>query len=242
MTLDASSRTAYGHTIGVSASISGRQFFCSWSGGKDSCLSLYRAVKEGGRPSVLLTMMIESGERSRSHGLRQEVIRAQADALSIPLVVRSASWSTYEDAFRLAAGEFAAKGIAAAVFGDIDLHEHRDWCVRVCREAGVEAYHPLWGMDRLDVVREFLDLGFEAYIVAMKDGLGGDSRALDLLGRPFDKASVELLTELGVDACGETGEFHTVVTGGPMFKRPIGLRFGRPLLRDGYWFVDAGVG
>lgn len=208
----------------------GCPFFCSWSGGKDSCLCLYKAVREGGQPSALLTMMIEGGERSRSHGLRQEVIRAQADALGVPLVTCSASWSTYEDVFRRAALEFAAQGITDAVFGDIDLHEHREWCVRVCREAGVEAHHPLWAMDRLDVVREFLDAGFKAYIVAMKDRLGGgDSRILDLLGQPFDRTSVRLLTECGVDACGEEGEFHTVVTGGCLGGQSV-CALGSPFL------------
>lgn len=127
----------------------GRQFFCSWSGGKDSCLSLYRAVKADGVPAALITMMTEGGERSRSHGLRLDVIRAQAEALSVSLVTRSASWGTYEDVFREAVREFAVQRITIGAFGDIDLDEHREWCVRVCAEAGAEAVHPLWKMDNL---------------------------------------------------------------------------------------------
>ena len=246
--------------------IDGQRFFCSWSGGKDSSLSLYRAIRARGVPAALLTMMTEGGERSRSHGLRLDVIRAQADALGIPLVTRSASWGTYEDVFREAVREFAMQGITTGVFGDIDLDEHREWCVRVCREAGakagmpadgrteggligehgsvagVRAIHPLWKMDRMDVVREFLDVGFRAHIVAMKDGLGTDGASKDLLallGQPFDRRAVDLLVAHGADACGEAGEFHTVVTDGPLFRRPLRLQFGEPTLRDGYWFVDA---
>ena len=297
----------------VHETLNGRKFFCSWSGGKDSALSLHRAIQAGGIPAALLTMMTEGGERSRSHGLRLDVLRSQAEALGLPLITRSASWSTYEDVFRETVREFAQQGITAGVFGDIDLDEHREWCVRVCREAGlkaelagpegaagpddtvedvraeaqddvraeaqdgVRAVHPLWKMDRMDVVREFLDAGFQAYIVAMKDGVGRDcagtdggcnegadtdggsnegadndaarnrcagadalrSNLLALLGRPFDLHAVNLMVAHGIDACGEVGEFHTVVTGGPLFRRPLDLQFGEPVLRDGYWFVDA---
>lgn len=255
--------------------LDGQRFFCSWSGGKDSCLSLYKAVQAGGIPAALITMMTEGGERSRSHGLRMDVIRAQADALGIPLVTRSASWGTYEQVFREAVREFAGQGITTGVFGDIDLDEHLEWCVRVCGEAGATAVHPLWKMDRMDAVREFLGAGFQAHIVAMKDGLGdgaatrsnssepgpgsdgggtlggvGVSAArsngagtdlLSLLGKPFDLHVVDLMVRHGIDACGEVGEFHTVVTGGPLFKKPLRLQFGEPILRDGYWFVDAAL-
>lgn len=217
--------------------IAGRKFFCSWSGGKDSCLSLYKALKAGGTPAYLITMMTETGERSRSHGLRLGIVRAQAASLGVPLVTRSASWGTYEEVFRSATREFVLEGVTLGIFGDIDLDEHRQWCVRVCGEAGAEAYHPIWKYDRLAAVREFLDAGFRAHVVAVKDGL--PAGAMGLLGKPFDRAAADLLIELGIDACGEGGEFHTVVTDGPLFRKPINLWFGPPVLRDGYWFVDA---
>lgn len=264
--------------------IADRRFFCSWSGGKDSTLSLYKAIRGGGVPVALFTMMAEGGERSRAHGLSISVLRAQSKALGIPLVSRSASWDEYEGVFREAAAEFAAKGVKGGVFGDIDLDEHRAWCVRVCREAGAEAFHPLWKMGRLDVVKEFLDSGFQAYVVAVKDGLGrnGDAKSeaegegdakweadakreadakceiytksevdakreadikgsglIELLGKPFDDNAVKLLLSLGLDACGESGEFHTVVTGGPLFSESVSLRFGQPFRKDGHWLVDA---
>lgn len=226
--------------------LSGRRFFCSWSGGKDSCLSLYKAMMAGGTPAYLLTMMTETGERSRSHGLKIDVIQAQAAAMGIPIVTRSATWGTYEEVFRNAVRRFVSEGATLGVFGDIDLDEHLQWCVRVCGDAGAEAYHPIWKVDRLAAVREFLDAGFQAHIVAIKDGLGSDSNdahrsLLDLLGKPFDRVAVDSLSRYGIDACGEGGEFHTVVTDGPLFDRPLMLRFGQRVLRDGYWFVDEEV-
>jgi len=223
-------------TEGAAMSISTRKFFCSWSGGKDSCLALYKAVKAGGVPALLLTMMVEDGERSRSHGLSLDILRAQAGAMGIPLVTRSASWATYEEVFLKAAREFAEQGIKDGVFGDIDLDDHREWCVRVCSEAGVQAHHPLWKLDRLQAVHEFLDAGFQAYIIAVKDGVGRS-----LLGRPFDMDAVRSMQALGIDPCGEQGEFHTVVTGGPLFSNSLSVSFGEPVLKGGYWFLDAKV-
>lgn len=110
----------------------------------------------------------------------------------------SASWGMCEDVFREAVGEFSSQGVTTGVFGDIDLDEHRAWCVRVCEEAGARAVHPLWKMDRPDVVREFIDAGFQAHIVAMKDGVGKDGVDRDSVGR-------DLLAMLGRTAIRAVG-------------------------------------
>ena len=80
-------------------SIEGRPFFCSWSGGKDSCLALYHAIQTGGRPECLFTMMAENNHTSRSHGLSRSLLEHQADRLGIPIVFRSATWDEYEATF-----------------------------------------------------------------------------------------------------------------------------------------------
>jgi diphthine-ammonia ligase len=145
----------------------GIPFVCSWSGGKDSCLALYRAVAAGAEPKVLLSMLREDGTRSRSHGLQREVLQAQADSLGVPLVTKTASWPDYESVFIAALQELKAVGVAAGVFGDIDIDEHQLWEEQVCAAAGIEAYLPLWKTSRLALLGEFLMLGFEATIVTI---------------------------------------------------------------------------
>jgi uncharacterized protein (TIGR00290 family) len=208
--------------------------FCSWSGGKDSCLALHRAVAAGGRPRCLLTAMVEHGTRSRSHGLRDELLQAQAAALGLELRLVATSWAGYEAAVGGAIEALAAEGVRDGVFGDIDLAEHREWCVRVCAAAGARAHHPLWGGARRALVDEVLALGYDARIVAVRDGVVDAA----LLG---ERLTAELAAELeaaGVDACGELGEFHTVVVDGPAFAAPVRVRAGRRELRDGCWFLD----
>src|SRR4051812_24299292 len=100
---------------------------CSWSGGKDSCLALYRALKGGGKLACLVTMFTEDGQRSRSHGLAREVLEAQAAAVGAPLLSVAATWDAYETAFVGLLRNAKARGAETAVFGDIDIPSHREW-------------------------------------------------------------------------------------------------------------------
>ena len=212
----------------------GSRFFCSWSGGKDSCLALHRVVQAGAGPGVLLTMLTEDGARSRAHGLPVPLLMEQASCIGMPIVFRAASWKSYEDAFLDAIKDLKVQGVEHGIFGDIDLEPHREWVERVCAIAGVEACEPLWKGERRDLLKEFIGCGYDATVVAVKDGV------LDrtLLGRRLDRSLVDELVAAGVDASGEKGEYHTVVTDGPIFQRPLRIVNGESVLRDGYWFLD----
>ncbi|HEY73528.1 MAG TPA: diphthine--ammonia ligase [Thermoflexia bacterium] len=212
----------------------GTPFVCSWSGGKDSCLALYRAASAGARPKFLLTMLQEDGKRSRSHGLARDVLQAQALALGIPLLTRATSWDEYEAVFVAALQGLSEAGIEAGVFGDIDIEDHRLWEEKVCGAAGIGAYLPLWKTPRLELFDEFLSRGFEAVIVAVCEekldkAYLGETLSVEL-AREFDR--------LGIDPAGEEGEYHTVVTNGPIFSRPLRLEVGEQVFRSGYWFLD----
>lgn len=212
-------------------------FFCSWSGGKDSCLALYRALKAGASPRFLFTMLDESGERSRSHGLVQDVLRAQARSLGIPLKTACASWSEYEAVFVAALQEMAEEGVRAGVFGDIDIDSHREWEERVCSRAGLEAYLPLWHAPREALLGELLTVGFAGSIVATR----AEEMGQEWLGRDLDEALFEQLAALGIDPSGEAGEYHTLITDGPIFARPLRIRKRAAVLRSGYWVLDVGL-
>ena len=215
----------------------GVPFVCSWSGGKDSCLALYRAMQAGAEPAFLLSMLREDGARSRSHGLPLDVLEAQAASLGIPLVARTASWSDYESVIVAALRELKDAGARAGVFGDIDLDCHREWEEKVCGAARIEAWLPLWQTPRLALLNEFLLLGFEALVVATDDGQLGK----DYLGRVLDRELVGEFERLRIDPSGEEGEYHTLVTGGPIFGEPVRVEVGEHTLCDGHWFLDVRV-
>lgn len=211
-----------------------RPFFCSWSGGKDSCLALYKAIQAGGDPTYLLTMMTEEGKRSRAHGLSQEVLGKQAESLGIPLMTAATSWKNYEQVLRSSLDTLRDKGVEAGVFGDIDLVEHREWIEGVCEKEQIAPYFPLWNRGRVEVVQEFVRLGFQAVIVAVQEGVLSES----FLGEPLTAELIDHMIEQGIDPAGEAGEYHTVVAAGPIFKKPISFSMKDRSLRDGYWYLD----
>ncbi|WP_442781497.1 diphthine--ammonia ligase [Collimonas fungivorans] len=194
----------------------------SWSGGKDSCLALWRARQSGVRIERLVTALDESGQRARSHGVPPVLLQAQADALGVPLVFYSASWQQYEEKFVAALRDAHGAGMRHAVFGDIDLQAHRDWEEKVCAQAGLQASLPLWNQPRRRLVDEFLALGFKALVVCVN----GRHLPQDFCGREFDAAFLADLPP-EVDACGENGEFHTFVYDGPAFAHPVPFRRDR---------------
>jgi len=216
--------------------IKDQPFFCSWSGGKDSCLALYYALQQGGKARRLLTM-VENEERSKSHRLPVELLQKQAELLQIPLTTCVASWEEYEEKFLATIKKFKAEGINYGVFGDIDIPGHLKWVQDICAQADITAYHPLWQKSRRQVVHEFITAGFKAMIVVVNEKLCDKV----FLGRMLDLALIEELEEQGVDPCGENGEFHTVVIGGPIFRHDLPLRTGPEQYHDGYWFLPVNV-
>ncbi|MET3574543.1 adenosine nucleotide hydrolase [Bhargavaea ullalensis] len=208
-------------------------FFSSWSGGKDSALAFHMAVQNGGRPERLLTMFDGEGDRSKSHAVSESIIRAQADRLEVPLVIRRAGWTDYKDEFLAGLEEIREAGIRTGVFGDVDLEDHLKWVRDTCAEKGMTAEHPLWGMSRKEVVEAFLAAGFRALVVVGQDGRFPS----EWVGRPFDAELIRDMEERGIDPCGESGEFHTLVTGGPVFREPLPVRIEGTAGRDGYTFA-----
>jgi uncharacterized protein (TIGR00290 family) len=189
---------------------------CSFSGGKDSCLALWRAQQQGLDVRTLLVMFEEGGERSRSHAIPLALIERQARALALELMVRNASWKSYEAVFTEALRTLRGSGHQVAIFGDIDLEAHREWEEKVCRAADIRPVLPLWQADRAALAREVMEAGFRAVVVCCDSRWLGD----EYCGRQYDASFLRDLPP-GVDACGENGEFHTFVYDGPNFSAPV---------------------
>jgi len=191
--------------------------FVSWSGGKDAALSCYRAMKHY-EISCLLNMVSEDGLTSRAHGVRTNVLRVQTDAMELPIIQQKTSWETYEREFKAAVSRLKQDGIEAGIFGDIDLAEHREWVERVCREVGVTAVLPIWEEKRDDLLREFIDEGFEAVVISVRNDVLGT----EWLGRIIDSCFMADLSNMeNVDLAGERGEYHTLVVSGPILKKKV---------------------
>lgn len=206
---------------------------CSWSGGKDSCFALMKAMETGIVPKVLLNVLNEAGKISRSHGIPAAILEAQAKAARLPIQMISSSWNEYEQKFTDALKQLkTCYSLDFAVFGDIDLQAHRDWEEKVCANAQLTAVLPLWLQDRKKLVLEMMNAGIETIIVSCTTVMGER-----FLGQQLSLSLVEELEALGVDPCGENGEFHTLVLNCPLFSSPVRVDCGEKVLHENYWFT-----
>jgi uncharacterized protein (TIGR00290 family) len=194
----------------------------SWSGGKDSAFALYKAIQQGHEVQNLLIMVSDQG-KSNFHMISTELLDAQAEAIGIPIIKWSTTPETYEKEFTKALKQAKAKGAEGIVTGDIyDVAQHEaGWLERICQKAGLIPVKPLWHRDTQQVLNEFINEGFKATVVRVKEAVLG----MECLGRQLNKDFYNDLLKLGnVDLCGERGEYHTFVTDGPMFKKRIEIQ------------------
>lgn len=216
------------------------KYVVSWSGGKDSYVALQKAHEHYGLPTALLTMMIEDTSRSRSHGLKLDILQAQSQALGVPLMRFATSWADYEKVFLSALKEAQVLGVDFGVFGDIKIaHDkewqaHRSFADEVCAQAGLKALEPLWDLSESELERDFLGAGIEAIIIAVKD----DKLGPTYLGRSLDKEVFNECRRQGVHPLGERGEYHTLVINAPLFQQRLNIKTKERVYRDGYWFLD----
>jgi len=210
----------------------------SWSGGKDSCLTLAELRADPTRSvEALLTTVTEGYERVSMHGVRRKLLRRQAAALGLPLSVvtipQRATNAAYESAMEAAFERFRAQGVATIAFGDLflaDVRRYREaWLARV----GMTPIFPIWERDTRELAREFIDRGFQAILTCV------DTRVLDpsFAGRWFDRALLADLPET-VDPCGENGEFHTFVFDGPTFRESVPVVVGPTVMREAFCYCD----
>ncbi|MDR2534539.1 MAG: adenine nucleotide alpha hydrolase [Treponema sp.] len=195
------------------------KFAMSYSFGKDSALGFYKMLQAGHEPVCLITAMNQEKGRSWSHGVRPEVIELSAAALGLPVVEAFCGAEDYGKAFEEALAQAAGKGAECCAFGDMDIEAHGAWNKARCAAAGLGCVMPLWGIARERAFGELIECGFTALITCVEKKW----LAPEFLGKPLSKALGESIAAAGADVCGENGEYHTFVTGGPTYSNPVGI-------------------
>jgi uncharacterized protein (TIGR00290 family) len=168
----------------------------------------------------LLTSVSEQYQRISMHGVRVELLHAQAVSIGLPLikmqVPEAPTMEAYELVMNTTMTGLRTQGATGAVFGDIFLADLREYRESQMAELNLKAIFPLWGKPTSELIREFIDLGFKAVITCVNEKYLDKSFA----GRILDLDFINDLPE-NVDPCGENGEYHTFVFDGPIFKKPV---------------------
>ncbi len=226
-----------------------------WSGGKDCSYTLYQLMKDDRyEVKYLLSTVNGNFKRLSMHGVREELIDAQAKSLGLPLqkvYVYQGNNEEYEIQMNNAFIKFKESGINTVAFGDIFLEDLRLYREQKLNSIGMNGIFPIWKRNTRLLVEDFIDKGFVSYTCCISDGL----LTKNWVGRKIDKTFVEELPST-VDYCGENGEFHTFCSDGPIYKQAIRFHKGdleyRPLLESqknhspsateqkikGFWFCD----
>jgi uncharacterized protein (TIGR00290 family) len=210
----------------------------AWSSGKDSAWSLH-TVRQSGEVDVvaLLTTVNRTFQRVAMHAVREALLEMQAVEAGLPLVKvpipSPCPNEVYEQAMSEAMERARAEGVYHVVFGDLFLEDIRAYREKQLASCGMRPVFPLWGKDTGRLAEDMIAGGMRAHLTCV------DPRKLDrsFAGRRFDAELLRALP-LGIDPCGENGEFHTCVNAGPMFRRPIPVITGEVVERDGFVFAD----
>ncbi|MDR7210820.1 diphthine--ammonia ligase [Flavobacterium piscis] len=203
----------------------------NWSSGKDSALTLYKILQNPEfKIECLLTSVNQQHQRISMHGVRVELLEAQAKSIGLPLKIMQIpempTMEVYENVMAKTLDELKKQGITHSVFGDIFLEDLRIYRENKLAQIGFEGVFPLWKIPTHDLIQEFISLGFKTIVVCVNE------RHLDksFVGRIIDQDFINDLPE-NVDVCGENGEFHTFTFDGPIFSKPINFEIGETVYR-----------
>ena len=211
----------------------------TWSGGKDSAMSLYELQStQSYKVLALLTTVTEDYDRISMHGVRSVLLERQAGSLGLPVekiyITKNASNEEFESKMKDKLLYYQSQGVLSVVFGDIFLEDLRKYREENLLRIGMRGIFPIWKKNTTELAHKFIDLGFKAVITCV------DSNVLDksFVGREFDRQFLSKLPHT-VDPCGENGEFHSFVYDGPIFREEISHQKGEVVLRDNrFYYCD----
>ena len=210
----------------------------SWSSGKDSAWALHVLNQSApGRVAALLTTMNEDADRVAMHGVRHELLEAQANAAGLSLwtvpIPHPCSNEIYEARMCQACNRALGDGFTHVAFGDLFLEDVRRYREARLAGTGLTPLFPLWDLPTRQLAHDMMAAGLRAWLSVV------DMRVLDasFVGREFDDRLLHDLPPT-VDPCGENGEFHSFAGAGPMFRHAIDVELGDTVTRDPFVFRD----
>ncbi len=205
------------------------------SGGKDCTLALDRARRNGFDVRFLGNIYDGATGRVRFHGIRRDLVEAQALALGLEPVLMHTNPTDFEPAFLKLLDDLSQRGTTGVLFGNIHLQDVRSWYEDRVIAAGLEHVELVWGEPPMELLYEVVERGYHGLLVSVDL----TQPAARFLGRELD---ADLLTDIGItdnlDPCGERGEFHTFVYDGPEFQQPVHFEVGDTVDREGHRFLD----
>jgi uncharacterized protein (TIGR00290 family) len=210
----------------------------AWSSGKDSAMALHRVQRSKNFEIVcLLTTITDQFHRISMHGVREELLDAQAQSVGYLIekvvIPYPCPNQVYEERMAMVLSDWKLKGVRHVIFGDLFLENIRSYREQKLAQIDMKPVFPLWSEDTAALAMEMLKVGFRAVVTCV------DPKRVEakFAGHLFDETFLRNMPP-DVDPCGENGEFHTFVYDGPIFHQPVSVRVGETVTRDGFIFAD----
>jgi uncharacterized protein (TIGR00290 family) len=224
----------------------------NWSSGKDAAFAYFLLKKEGKQTiSSLLTTVSASYDRVSMHGTRVEILEKQAQLMNVPLekimIPENADMESYDKTMQKHIQKFTEKGVKTFAFGDIFLEDLRLYRESQLAKVGAKAIFPLWKRDTTTMVKAIEDAGIVVKIICVNETFLGQ----EYLGKTINREFLNALPPT-VDACGENGEYHTLVIDAPFFKEKMKIKEGEIVYKkyesqegnwdSGFYYLDMLLG
>jgi diphthine-ammonia ligase len=194
-----------------------------FSGGKDSCLALFKA-RQSHDVVCLITLVSENPESYMFHVPNIELTGLQAEAIGLPLVQRVTKGEKeneledLKEVLSLAQKRFRIEGV---VTGAIRSAYQSTRIQRTCLGLALQCLNPLWMLDQLELLNELVRDGFRVVV----SGVFAYPLDESFLGKVIDSEMIEKLRKISEKYClnpaGEGGEMETTVLDAPFFKKRI---------------------
>jgi predicted ATP pyrophosphatase (TIGR00289 family) len=208
------------------------------TGGKDSTLALYRALKANHEVKHLVSMIPLSEESWMFHYPNMHIMDLFAEAVQVPLVkaeTLGVKEKEVEDLKRL----IESLDVEGIVSGAIASNYQKARIEKICKQLRLECIAPLWHENPSKILSEILKLKFDVIIT----GVSAHGFTREWLGRKIDNATIEALKELntkyGISLVGEGGEYETLVLDAQFFQEKIRIVEAETIWKNqtGYFMV-----
>lgn len=208
-----------------------------FSGGKDSTMAVYNALKEGHEVNYLVSVFSDNPASYMFHVANIHITELSAEAMGIPLikkVTKGIKEEELEDLKNILI-ELKDKGVEAIYSGALFSVYQKSRIDAICEDLGLKSCAPLWHRDPIEYMEEIIELGFEVIITSVAaEGLDES-----WLGKKIDKDALDKIVELNkkykIHIGFEGGEAETLVLDGPIFNKGI-----KVIESENIWEGDSG--
>jgi len=189
------------------------------SGGKDSILSVQKAIDQGIQVTHLVTVRPENPDSFMFHSSNLDAVPVIA-RLSGITYVEILTKGEKEDELKDLSNGLEQLEIDGITVGAINSVYQNERVHTIAENLGIRVFAPLWHMDPERLLRDVAERMDAILVVTAADGISED-----LLGRHIDNDMIERLRQISarhhIHLAGEGGEYESLTLYAPFYSRPL---------------------